>query len=198
MNDRSDLPAPGYRRRMAAMLCLGFASGLPLSLTGQTLQAWLTTAGIDIRSIAVFSLVGLPYTLKFLWSPLMDRFVPPFLGRRRGWILLMQGLLMALLAALALQDPATGIAAMGVLALAIAFCSASQDIAVDAYRADVLQPRERGLGAGLSVTGYRLGMLVAGTLTLIIAERAGWETTYLLMAALVGVGVAATVFGPEP
>lgn len=180
------------------MLLLGFASGLPLSLTGSTLQAWLTTAGIDIRTIAVFSLVGLPYAVKFLWAPAMDRFVPALLGRRRGWILLTQVVLIALLAAMGLISPAAGIPVLAAMALMVAFTSASQDIAVDAYRADVLQPRERGLGAALSVAGYRVALLVSGGLALIIADHGGWQFTYGLMGALIGIGIAGVWLGPEP
>jgi PAT family beta-lactamase induction signal transducer AmpG len=180
------------------MLCLGFASGLPLALSGQTLQAWLTTEGIDLLTIAAFSLVGLPYTLKVAWAPLMDRFVPPWLGRRRGWILLTQALLVGLLFAMAAVQPAETVLVVGALAVGIAFCSASQDVAIDAYRADLLRPRERGLGSALSVAGYRVAMLVSGGIALIIADYAGWQVTYCAMAALLGIGVIACVFGPEP
>jgi PAT family beta-lactamase induction signal transducer AmpG len=184
--------------RYATVLSLGFASGLPLALSGQTLQAWLTTSAIDIRTIAAFSLVGLPYTLKFLWAPLMDRFVPPLFGRRRGWVVLMQPLLAGLLLALAAADPASAVMAIGMLAIGIAFASASQDVAIDAYRADLLRPRERGLGSALSVAGYRLGMLASGAGALILADRLGWEATFWVMAALLSIGLAASLFGPEP
>ncbi len=180
------------------MLLLGFASGLPLALSGGTLQAWLATTSVDIKTIGLFSLVGLPYTLKFIWSPVMDRFVPPFLGRRRGWILVMQLVLIGLILALGMSSPEEAVLLVGVLALLLAFSSASQDIAIDAYRADVLHPQERGLGAGLSVTGYRIAMLASGGLALIVADFTGWGTTYTLMAVLLLVGVAATCFGPEP
>ena len=185
-------------RRMGVMLMLGFASGLPLALTGGTLQAWLATASIDIKTIAIFSLVGLPYTLKFLWAPIMDRFVPPHFGRRRGWILITQGLLIGLVITMAYSPPEQAILFVGTLALMIAFCSASQDIAIDAYRADVLQPEERGFGVALSVAGYRIAMLVSGGLALIIADQLGWEFTYTLMAILLLAGVVTAVAGPEP
>src|SRR5579872_902020 len=133
--------------RLAAVLVLGFSSGLPLALTGSTLQAWLAVSGLKVATIAWFSWVGLPYALKFLWSPLMDRFVPPWLGRRRGWMLITQVLLIAGLAAMALSDPVEEIWLVGAVALAVAFASASQDIVIDAYRTDVLRPPERGLGA---------------------------------------------------
>ena len=185
-------------RRMGVMLMLGFASGLPLALTGGTLQAWLATASIDIKTIAIFSLVGLPYTLKFIWAPIMDRFVPPCFGRRRGWILITQGLLIGLVITMAYSPPEQAILFVGTLAVMIAFCSASQDIAIDAYRADLLQPEERGFGAALSVAGYRIAMLVSGGLALIVADQLGWEFTYTLMAILLLAGVVTAVAGPEP
>ena len=175
-------------RRMRSMLLLGFASGLPLALSGGTLQAWLATTAIDLHTIGLFSLVGLPYTLKFFWAPLMDRFVPPFLGRRRGWIVHTQALLIAVIIALALSSPEQDILRVGMLALLLAFASASQDISIDAYRTDLLQPQERGLGAAVSVAGYRVAMLVSGGLALIIADHLGWESTYVVMAVLLGLG----------
>jgi len=185
------------------MLPLGFASGLPLALTSGTLQAWLTVIGADLRTIGLFTLAGIPYTVKFLWAPLMDRFVPPWLGRRRGWMVAAQSGLIAGLVAMALSGPtergsAEALWVIGVLALLVAFASASQDIVFDAYRTDVLRPSERGFGAALSVTGYRLAMLVSGAGALILSERIGWSKTYGLMAALLVLGVATTVLSPEP
>lgn len=180
------------------MLPLGFASGLPLALTAGTLQAWLTVAGLDLRTIGIVTLVGLPYTLKFLWSPLMDRFVPPWLGRRRGWMVATQLGLIAGIAAMAVTGPADAIWSLSVLAIAVAFLSASQDIAFDAYRADVLLARERGIGAGISVTGYRIAMLISGAVALILSDHIGWQSTYLLMASLMLIGVATTLLSPEP
>jgi PAT family beta-lactamase induction signal transducer AmpG len=180
------------------MLPLGFASGLPLALTSGTLQAWLTTSGVDLRTIGVLTLVGLPYTLKFAWAPVMDRFVPPWLGRRRGWMMAAQIGLVIGIVAMAATSPGEVPWLLGALALAVAFLSASQDIAFDAYRADLLRPRERGLGAAISVTGYRLGMLVSGALALILSDQMGWHLTYLLLAAVMALGVVVTVLGPEP
>ncbi|MFT5133104.1 MAG: PAT family beta-lactamase induction signal transducer AmpG [Gammaproteobacteria bacterium] len=184
-------------RRMGVMLMLGFSSGLPLALSGGTLQAWLATTTIDIKTIGIFSLVGLPYTLKFLWAPIMDRFVPPFFGRRRGWILLTQGLLFGLILAMASSHPEDAIFMVGFIAVAVAFCSASQDIAIDAYRADVLKPEERGFGSALSVAGYRIAMLVSGSLALVFADYLGWQLTYYIMGGLILIGMATTIFGPE-
>lgn len=191
-------------RRLAVMLPLGFASGLPLALTSGTLQAWLTVAGVDLRAIGLFSLAGLPYTVKFLWAPLMDRFTPPWLGRRRGWMLLAQAGLIGGIAAMALAgpDPGTDTAEIlwlvGAVAMLVAFLSASQDIAFDAYRADVLRPAERGLGAAVSVTGYRLAMLVSGAVALILSDWIGWRETYLLMAGLMSIGLVTALASPEP
>jgi len=180
------------------MALAGFASGLPLALTGGTLQAWMTVAGVDLRTIGIFALVGLPYTVKFLWSPVMDRFVPPALGRRRGWMLITQASLVLGIVAMAVGSPREAPVALGAIALLVAFASASQDIVIDAYRTDVLREEERGLGAAVFVTGYRIAMLVSGALALILSERIGWKNSYLLMAALMGIGIATTLFGPEP
>jgi len=185
-------------RRVAVTLLLGFASGLPLALTSGTLQAWMTVEGVDITTIGIFTLAGLPYTWKFLWAPLMDRFVPPALGRRRGWILLTQLLLMAGIAAMGSLSPAHAPWALAGLAVLVAFSSASQDIVVDAYRTDLLKERERGVGAAVSVLGYRVAMLISGALALILADRIGWHETYWLMAGLLMIGMGATLWGPEP
>jgi len=185
-------------RRMAVMLPLGFASGLPLPLTAGTLQAWLTVAGVDLRTIGIFTLVGLPYTLKFLWAPVMDRFVPPWLGRRRGWMIATQLGLIAAVAAMALAGPGDTPWILGVLAVIVAFLSASQDIVFDAYRTDVVRPAERGLSAGVWVNGYRIALLVSGAAALVLAESIGWQSTYFLMAGLMLVGVATILLSPEP
>jgi MFS transporter, PAT family, beta-lactamase induction signal transducer AmpG len=177
---------------------LGFASGLPLALTSGTLQAWLTTTGLDIRTIGVLSLVGLPYTVKFLWAPLMDRYALPWLGRRRGWMLVTQIGLVAAIGLMPAVSAGGWVGALALCALVVAFLSASQDVAFDAYRADVLKPAERGTGTGLSILGYRLAMLVSGAMALILADAFGWEWTYLGMAGLMAVGLIATVSCKEP
>lgn len=196
-------------RRVGVVLLLGFASGLPLALTGGTLQAWMTVEGIDLKTIGIFTLVGLPYTWKFLWAPLMDRFVPPFLGRRRGWIAATQLTLMFGIALMGAMDPRSAPWALAALAVFVAFASASQDIVFDAYRTDVLRPPERGIGAAVSVLGYRIAMLVSGALALIIAGGGefyglgtitgiGWHSTYLIMAGLMMIGMLAVLWAPEP
>ena len=185
-------------RRIATVMLLGFSSGLPLALAGGTLQAWMAVAGVDLRTIGVFALAGLPYTLKFIWSPLMDRFIPPWLGRRRGWILIAQICLVAGIAAMAFGSPRQYPLVMGALALLVAFASASQDIVVDAYRTDVLHEKERGAGAAVSVMGYRIAMIVSSAAALILADRIGWRDTYLLMSIIMIACMAATAMGPEP
>jgi MFS transporter, PAT family, beta-lactamase induction signal transducer AmpG len=185
-------------RRIAVMLPLGFASGLPLALTAGTLQAWLTVVDVDLRTIGLFTLVGLPYTLKFLWAPVMDRFVPPWLGRRRGWMIVMQIALVAGIVAMSLIDPTKTPLLLAALALLVAMTSASQDIVFDAYRTDVLKATERGFGAAVSVTGYRIAMLVSGAGALIVSTYLGWGQTYFLIAALMLIGVGATLLSPEP
>lgn len=185
-------------RRIAAMILMGFSSGLPLALTSGTLQAWMAVEGVDLRTIGIFSLVGLPYTLKFLWSPIMDRFVPPWLGRRRGWILMAQCCLMLGIAVMGFSSPQSAPVALAALALFVAFSSASQDIVIDAYRTDLLHEKERGVGAAVFVMGYRIAMLVSGALALILSDRIGWQVTYLLMAGIMLIGVLSSFFGPEP
>lgn len=185
-------------RKMAALLFLGFSSGLPLLLTTKTLQAWMTVEGVDLTAIGLFSLVGLPYSLKFLWSPLLDRYVPPFLGRRRGWMVITQlGLLLAI-ALLAFQNPSQELRFVAVVALIVAFLSASQDIAFDAYRTDVLAEREMGAGAAIAVLGYRIALLATGSIALILADQIGWPIVYVLMAGLMFVGIITSFWAPEP
>jgi PAT family beta-lactamase induction signal transducer AmpG len=180
------------------MVILGFSSGLPLALPRGTLQVWMATAGIDLRTIGIFSLIGLPYALKFLWSPFMDRFVPPLLGRRRGWMVLIQLALLAGIAVMGFSSPVNALLAMATLAFFVAFCSASQDIVIDAYRTDVLQEQERGAGTAVFVIGYRIGMLVSGGLALVLSDYIGWQSTYLLMAGFMGIGLVGALFAPEP
>jgi MFS transporter, PAT family, beta-lactamase induction signal transducer AmpG len=185
-------------RRIGLMLPLGFSSGLPLALTAGTLQAWLTVAGVDLRMIGLFTLVGLPYTLKFLWAPLMDRFMPPWLGRRRGWMIATQTSLIGGVVAMALTNPSEAPHLLGGFALLVAFLSASQDIVFDAYRTDLLNPSERGFGVAFWVMGYRIALLVAGSFALIISEYIGWTQTYILMASLMVIGVVTILVSPEP
>jgi MFS transporter, PAT family, beta-lactamase induction signal transducer AmpG len=184
--------------KMASLLLLGFASGLPLYLTSNTLRAWMTVEGVDLGAIGLFSLVGLPYSLKFLWAPLLDRFVPPFLGRRRGWLVIAQVALALAIAAMSLQNPSQALQLLAINALFIAFFSATQDIAFDAYRTDVLAPREMGAGAAVAVLGYRIALLVTGAIALILADRIPWTMVYLCLAGLMLVSIVVSVWAPEP
>ncbi len=185
-------------RRIAIMLPLGFASGLPLALTAGTLQAWLTVVGLDLKTIGIFTLVGLPYTLKFLWAPLMDRIVPPWLGRRRGWMLITQLGVALGLAMMGLVGPGERPELLGALALVVAFLSASLDIVFDAYRTDLLLRPERGFGAAVWVNGYRAALLLASAGALVFADHIGWRQTYLLLAAVMATGVITIFLSPEP
>jgi PAT family beta-lactamase induction signal transducer AmpG len=186
-------------RRVAPLLALGFASGLPLALTGGTLQAWATIEQVSLQEIGFLTLVGTAYTLKFLWAPLVDRYAPPWLGRRRGWMVLMQVLLALGMLAMGCLSPGQSLLPLALLAVFVAFCSATQDIAFDAYRSDVLRKDERGAGAALSVLGYRLAMLVSGGLALIMADQwLGWGATYMLMGALMLLMALASFWAPEP
>jgi PAT family beta-lactamase induction signal transducer AmpG len=185
-------------RKMAALTLIGFSSGLPLYLTSRTLQAWMTVEQVDLGAIGLFSLVGLPYSLKFIWSPLLDRFAVPILGRRRGWLITLQiGLLIAI-ALMAWQQPKQALQLLAINAVAIAFLSASQDIAADAYRTDVLEELELGAGAAVYVLGYRVALLFTGSLALILADSLPWSSVYLLMSLGMAIGIIATLFAPEP
>jgi PAT family beta-lactamase induction signal transducer AmpG len=185
-------------RRVLSLLGLGFSSGLPLALIGTTLQAWMKTENIDLRVIGIFSLVGLPYTLKVLWAPVMDRFTPPWLGRRRGWILITQILLAFSILVMGLSSPSAMPWVVASVALAVAFFSASQDIVTDAYRADVLREQELGAGAATTVVGYRLALLISGAFALILSDYLPWRMVYLLMGALMLASVLFTFLAPEP
>ncbi len=184
--------AAGRSYRLTAVLLLGFASGLPLALTGQALQAWLAVDGVNIATIGFFGLVGVPYTFKFLWAPLMDRFEPPWLGRRRGWVVLTQGSLALVLFIMSSLSPSRQPMLFAQWAVLLAFLSASQDVVIDAYRADVLSDKaEHGLGASLHVFGYRLAMILSGGIALIWADQwQSWPRVYALMGTIMG-GAAA-------
>ncbi len=189
--------------RLATVTLLGFASGLPLALTGQAMQAWLSADGIDIATIGFLSLVGLPYTFKFLWAPLMDRFEPPWLGRRRGWLVLTQLALAGALVWMAATPPASALGAFSLLAGLVAWLSASQDVVVDAYRADLLPAAERGFGSSLTVLGYRLAMILSGGIAFIWVDpnQGGgwsWPEVYRAMAAfMVGAALFSALFAPR-
>jgi len=185
--------------RVFPLLVLGFASGLPLALTSGTLQAWATVEKVSLEQIGFLTLVGSAYTLKFLWAPFLDRFAFPFLGRRRGWMFVSQIVLALLIAAMGLFSPGSHLGIIAALAVLVAFMSATQDIAFDAYSTDVLRSEERAAGAALKVLGYRLAMIVSGGLALVIADHwLGWHNTYVLMGAFMGLCAFATLIAPEP
>jgi MFS transporter, PAT family, beta-lactamase induction signal transducer AmpG len=184
--------------RQAVVFFLGFSSGLPLLLTYSTLQSWYTVAGVDIVTIGFLGLVGLPYTFKFLWAPCLDRFIPSILGRRRGWIFITQCLLIIGIVVMACLDPAATPLRLAVLALGVAFCSATQDVGADAYRTEILLEKERALGVAFFMVAYRIAMIVSGGVALILADNMGWRNTYFLMALLMIVGVLVTLLSSEP
>lgn len=182
---------------MLAILLLGAASGFPNQLTESALQAWLKDGGATNTTIGLMSYVAWPYLLKPLWAPLIDRYPMPFLGRRRGWILAMQIALAAGIALFALQNPASSLAPIAVCAVAIVFFSATQDIAIDAYRTDVAAPSERGLAAAATNLGYRSAAWTASALALVIAGAVGWRAAFLLLAGIMLVFCVATVWAPS-
>lgn len=184
--------------RMIVTLLMGFSCGLPLLLTITVLQAWMKEEGVDLTVIGLMALVGLPYTLKFLWAPFLDRYTLPFLGRRRGWLLTAQIFLIFSIAGLGLTDPGGHPWMVAFAALLVTFFSASQDIVVDAYRREDLPDEELGLGSSFYINGYRVGMLLASGGGLILADHVSFSTVYLIMAACMLPGVLTTFFAPEP
>lgn len=184
--------------RLTFVFLLGISSGLPFFLTQKTLQAWLTSAHVDLGTIGLLALVTLPYSVKFLWAPLLDRFAIPFLGRRRGWILLTQGALAGAIALMAMSDPVHALTVLAACAVLVAFLSASQDIVFDAWRVDVLPAEQRGPGAALGVLGYRVALLGTGSLALVLADHMPWKLVYLSLAGVQALLMLATLAAPEP
>ncbi len=187
-----------FSGRMLVAFLMGFSCGVPLLLTGSVLQAWMVEAGVDLTTIGLFALVGLPYTVKFLWAPLMDRFTFRLFGRRRGWLLTAQVALTCAITGLGLTHPAQNPWLVAAVALLVTFFSASQDIVVDAYRREDLPDRELGLGSSLYVNGYRVGLLLAGSGGLILADFIPFSMVYLLMAGTMLVGIVVTLLAREP
>jgi len=184
--------------RMLVALIMGFACGLPLLLTISVLQAWMQEEGVDLTVIGLMALVGLPYTVKFLWAPFLDRFTLPFLGRRRGWMLVAQVALMFSIVGLGLTNPGNNPWVVAFAAFLVTFFSASQDIVVDAYRREDLSDQELGLGSSLYVNGYRVGMLSASGGGLIMADHMPFSMVYFIMGACMLVGVVTTLMAHEP
>lgn len=186
-----------FSKRILSIFLLGFSSGLPLALVSSLLAAWFKTSGLSIVSIGCLSLIGQPYTYKFLWAPLLDRFNSPFgkvLDHRRGWILSAQLLILLMIIIMSLLDPKDNALLLGLSGLLLAFSSATQDIVIDAYRVNLLAPDERGLGTALAIEGYRLAMIVSGSFGLILADYLGWRVTYVIMACLMLVGILTVFF----
>ena len=190
------------RPEILRLVFLGFSSGLPLALTFSTLSVWLAENGVEKSTIGLFAALGLPYTLKFIWAPLIDRAPLPvltrWLGRRRAWVLFSQAALVLAIFALGQSDPSVDAGKMALLALVVSFCSASQDIVLDAYRVETLNERTYAAGAAVFVWGYRIAMLVSGAGALYIASGADWSLAYSVMAALMGVGIITILISPEP
>jgi PAT family beta-lactamase induction signal transducer AmpG len=187
-----------FNRRMLICVFTGFSSGLPLYLLINLLPAWLRTSGVDLKTIGFFALIQLPYTWKFLWSPLLDRYAMPLLGRRRGWMLVTQLTLLASIPLFGMLHPKVDILAIVVLSTVVAFFSASQDIVLDAFRREILPDSELGLGTSIHVNAYRVSSLVPGALALILADRMPWSSVYLITALFMLPGIALTLAVDEP
>ncbi len=185
-------------KRLLIVFILGFSSGLPLALITSTLQAWFANTGMSIMATGMLSLIGLPYVFRIFWAPLLDRYSLLPIGKRRSWICVMQLLLLLGFNAMAWLSPLTSPELMAILAFMLACFSATQDVAIDAHRIEYLRVSEYGLGASLAVLGYRIALLIAGGLALIIAQYAGWSVVYRVMGLLMLPGMLAVFFSPEP
>lgn len=185
-------------RRIFTILLLGFSSGLPLGLITSTLQAWYTVSGVSLVTIGWLTLVGQPYAYKFLWAPFLDRWMPIKMGRRRSWIFLMQLALCICFVVMAFCHPAKMPFLLALMALGVAFFSSTQDIAIDAYRTELLHEQERGLGVSAHTIAYRIAMMVSGALALIIAAKLSWHMMYLMMAACFFMLMFVTRHAPNP
>ena len=183
-----------FNRRMLICVFTGFSSGLPLYLLINLLPAWLRTEGVDLKTIGFFALIQLPYTWKFLWSPLLDRYALPLFGRRRGWMLVTQVVLLAAIPLFGVLGPRQDIWSIVVLSTIVAFFSASQDIVLDAFRREILPDPELGLGTSIHVNAYRISSLVPGALALILSDRIPWSSVYVVTALFMLPGIAMTLF----
>jgi MFS transporter, PAT family, beta-lactamase induction signal transducer AmpG len=185
---------------MAACLLLGVSSALPLVLLGDNLQFWLRSEGFDLKTVAFVGTVAAPYGFKFAWAPLLDRYAPPLLDRRRGWLLVAQILLVVTIAAIALVDPRASLGTAAAVATAVAVLGATQDVAIDAWRTDAIETERQAAGASSYVTGYRLGMIGGGSGALLLVGGLGWswQATYLAAAGAMGLGIAGTLLAPAP
>ena len=186
-----------FSKNMLICIVNGFTAGLPLYYIIQLVPAWLRSEGVDLKTIGLFALIGIPYTWKFIWSPLMDRFTPPFLGRRRGWMLITQVALMLSIFTFSCLDPKLSIWLVAYTSFALAFFSASQDIVLDAYRRELLPDEELGLGNSMYVTGYRVATFIPGGLGLILADHMSWSTVHITIGLFMGVGIIKTLLIKE-
>jgi PAT family beta-lactamase induction signal transducer AmpG len=185
-------------RRMLICIFLGFSSGLPLFILLNLLQAWLRSEGVDLRTLGLFALIGFPYTWKFLWAPFMDRYALPLLGRRRGWMLITQLMLLVAIGMFGTLSPKTDLIAIALITTLVAFLSASQDIVIDAYRREILPDEEQGLGTAIHVNAYKLAGLIPGSLSLILADRLPWDTVFWITALFMLPGILLTLMVDEP
>lgn len=185
-------------RRIALLTALGFASGMPLILSGTVLSAWMTDEGRSTKTIGAFASVGLPYSFKFLWAPLLDRYALPFLGRRRGWVLFLQVLLVGAILTMGAVGTSHGLRNFAYCAVVVAFLSASQDVVLDAYANDILPPQERAAGTSMYTFGYKIAMFFGTVVTLILADHIVFPAIYAICAALMSVGIVATLLAEEP
>ena len=199
MSDNTSTPkTPSNTKALVACAFLGFTSGLPLFILYNLLSAWLRSEGVDLKAIGLFALVGFPYTWKFLWSPFLDRYPIPLLGRRRGWMLITQVITMAAVMVMGCFNPVTDIWIVVWLAAIIAFFSASQDIVIDAYRREWLADSQLGSGTAVFVNAYKLSTLVPGSLSLILSDFMPWSTVFMITGAFISVGILTTLLLPEP
>ncbi|HET6222735.1 MAG TPA: MFS transporter [Dongiaceae bacterium] len=187
-------------RRMVIVLLMGLASGLPLLLTLSTLSYWLSKVGVDKTTIGLFALVGIPYSFKFVWAPIIDHVRLPvlsaWLGRRRGWLLLLQACLAVAILIMGMTDPTLAPLTVAAAAVAVAFFSASQDIVIDAYRIEILREEEQGAGAAATQTGYRVGLIIAGAGAIALSDFIGWPAIFTLLAAIIVVCMVVTLLAP--
>ncbi len=197
-NKKGDFWKSVWNKRMLICIFTGFTSGLPLYILISLLPAWMRSEGISLKSIGLFALIGIPYTWKFLWAPAMDKYVLPFLGRRRGWMLLSQVALLLSIASFGFFNPKNSLLSIAIIALFVAFFSASQDIVIDAYRRELLPDKELGFGNSIHVNAYRISGLIPGSLALILADSMEWKFVFLIVSAFMGVGIILTFFVTEP
>lgn len=201
----TEQPKPTLRqalgdKRIMAVLLMSFASGMPFNLSGSgfAFQAWLASAGVDLKSIGLFSLVSLPYSFKFLWAPVIDRYVPPLLGRRRGWIVIFQGCLAVAIGVMGFSSPTAAPFYLAAIALLMVFLSSSQDIVINAYTVDVIPASERGLAAAVTTFGFRTGSVLASTVLVLIAAVSSWHLAFLVIAVFMAATMLSTIWAPEP